>query len=461
VKTKIVPSSWLHRDDRRFDAGPYTSGALEAKVRIEEIQGPKDRLISLTSGYNGGIFNGPQFSRNWVDDIEHGVPFLGSSSMLLADLAELPLLRKRDSESPKLAYLRISVGTTLISCSGTIGRMVYVRPDMDGMWTSQDIMKVVPDPSRVPAGYIYAFLSGKFGRPLVTSGTYGAIIQHIEPEHIADLPVPRLGAALEGEVDALVKRAADARSKAAELLGRAQEMIRGLFPSQGKTGRHLWSQVSSSRLQSRLDAYYYSDDCATARRSFDEASRDRRKLGEVADISIPGIFKRRYADDSKFGVPYITGGDVFEIAPTSERYLMMSVADRYGLTVSKGTILIQEAGQLGGLIGRSVLVGEYLDGFAVSNNMVRLISRSEEDTGYLLALLSTPEGVRLVSREAAGSSIPHLEVNRVRDIEIPWPSQEFRCKVGAEVVQAQEMRDRACVDEARARTLVEDAIESH
>ena len=263
MKTKTVPSSWLHRDDRRFDAGPYTSGALEAKVRLEEIRAPKDRLASLTSGYNGGIFNGPQFSRNWVDDVKHGVPFLGSSSMLLADLSKLPLLRKRDAESPKLAYLRISPGTTLISCSGTIGRMVYARPDMEGMWTSQDIMKVVADPGRVPSGYIYAFLSGKFGVPLVTSGTYGAIIQHIEPEHIADLPVPRLGDEIEQRVHKLTEEAAVLRVQANQMLSwaiAATLKIWGVEDLSSDGSSHPDVQiVSVSRLASfsRFDASFY------------------------------------------------------------------------------------------------------------------------------------------------------------------------------------------------------------
>ncbi len=75
----------------------------------------------------------------------------------------------------------------MITCSGTIGRMTYVRPDMDGIWSSQDVLKVVPNPECIPPGYLYAFLSSRYGVPLVVSGTYGAIIQHIEPEHIADL----------------------------------------------------------------------------------------------------------------------------------------------------------------------------------------------------------------------------------------------------------------------------------
>src|SRR5262249_54057446 len=152
---------------------------------LEKIRFKKEPLRSLTAGHNGGIYNGPMFRRNYVESAEHGVPFLTSGSMLKADLSDLPFLRRRDAESHKLSFLRLTAGTTMISCSGTIGRMVYARPDMEGMWASQDILKVVPQTSRIPSGYLHAFLTGKFGVPLITSGTYGAIIQHIEPEHIA------------------------------------------------------------------------------------------------------------------------------------------------------------------------------------------------------------------------------------------------------------------------------------
>jgi type I restriction enzyme, S subunit len=217
MKVKTIPSGWMRRDGR-LDCGPYMAGALEAKIRLEEMGCRKDRLADLTAGHDGGIYKGPMFSRNFVDDPRYGVPFLGSSSMLRADLSDLPLLRKRDAHSAKLACLRIEPGMTLISRSGTIGRMVYARPDMADMWSSEDILKVVPDPSKVPPGYLYAFLSSKFGVPLVTSGTYGAIIQHIEPEHIADLPVPRLGEEIERRAHELVEQAAYAFTNYADLM---------------------------------------------------------------------------------------------------------------------------------------------------------------------------------------------------------------------------------------------------
>ena len=304
MRTKTIPGSWLHRDGRRFDAGPYTSGALEAKVRLEELSVRKDGLADLTSGYNGGIFNGPQFSRNWVKSADYGVPFLGSSSMLMADLSNLPLLRRRDAESAKLSYLRISPGTTLISCSGTIGRMVYVRPDMDGMWTSQHIMKIVPDPQRIPPGYLYAFLSGKFGVPLVTSGTYGAIIQHIEPQHIADVPVPRLGPEIEEQTHGLIEQAGYLRSVASAT---RRELICMTESELGWDRRPLYSDpvsIPSRLIQRRLDAFHHSPSIVSGRASLRVSDGDR--MGNVVEeVFEPNRGARRKVDDLSYGVPFL------------------------------------------------------------------------------------------------------------------------------------------------------------
>jgi type I restriction enzyme S subunit len=461
MKTKTIPASWIQRDGHRLDSGPYMSGAFEAKIHLEKLSVPKEPLHALTSGHDGGIFNGPQFSRRWVNDPEYGVPFVGSSSMLRADLSHLPLLRKKDAYSNKLSFLRLEQGMTLISCSGTIGRMVYVRPDMAGMWSSQDIIKVVPNPQKILPGYLYAYLSSKFGVPLVVGGTYGAIIQHIEPHHIAELPVPRLGDEVELEAHKLVANAATNRSQAIELLRDAQNIFSDLlgFRDVQQQSSDLWTSISTSRLKNRLDAYYYSDRCLTARRVFDAAKCKNKPLESVAEVFIPGIFKRRYVDDPQFGYPYITWTDVFQIAASSDRLLMKQVTKEYELLVKKGMILIQEAGQLDGLIGRSVAVGNQLDGFAVSNNMVRVTAKEEGDIGYLYTVLSSSPGVTLISREAAGSSIPHLEIGRVRQIEIPWAENTMRQTIGGFVIEARDLRDQACELESQAVTLVEQTIE--
>lgn len=460
MKTKVISSSWLERDGRRLDCNPYMSGALEAKVLLEGLRARKDALRDVTLNGMAGIFNGPRFARTYVDEPQYGVPFLGSTDILNVDLTNLPLLSKKQvAANPRLV---VHAGWTLITCSGTIGRMAYARPDMTGMAGSQHFMRVVPDTDKIPPGYLYAYLSSKFGVPMIVGGTYGAIIQHIEPGHIADLPIPRLSKSVEQRAHDLVTRAANARSEAVSLLAQAHALFIELLSlpepkSQTAYASPYIAGASSSQFVRRGDAYYYAPLNTDARRAFDSA-KIVATLGEVADVFIPGIFKRQYASDPAYGVPYITGADVFQLAPTSEQYLLKRIANDMGLVLRKGMIVIQEAGQLGGLIGRSVLVGDHLDNFACSNNMVRVTAKNENDTGYLYAVLASAYGVRLVSREAAGSSIPHIEAGRVRGLSIPWPEKAVRKRIGGLVMEAQRLRDEAVLADSEARTIVEDAI---
>ena len=394
---------------------------------------------------------------------EYGVPFLSSTDILQADLSCLSLISQRVvEENPKLI---IHKDWSLITRSGSIGRMAYTRPDMGGMACSEDVLRVAPDPNRILPGYLYAFLSSKFGKSLVVGRTYGAIIPHIEPHHIADLRVPRLGEKVGTGAHKLMQNAAESRTRASELLVESQRLLLAKLkmphpkPAQSYE-RPLINGCSAQDFRGRGDAFYYSPVNRDARKAFDRAKcQQLAPLGKVAEVFIPGIFKRLYADDPTYGYPYITGADVFQLAPTSDKYLLKQIAEGQRLVLRKGMIVIQEAGQLGGLIGRSVQVGRYLDGFACTNNMARVIPNCEHDAGYLFAVLSSEYGVRLIAREAAGSSIPHLEQSRVAAIEIPWPDEDMRAEIRQLALEARDLRDKANEEESAARQLIESTIE--
>jgi len=460
-----VMASWMESNQRRLDGSPYLSGAFEAKVILGKL--PKERqsdLWEVTEGGRRGIYHAGRERRTYVDDPKYGVPFLGSTDILAADLSWLPLISKKQVKENPL--FTVQEGWTLITRSGTVGRMAYVRPDMAGMACTEHVMRVVPDRTKIPPGYLYAYLSSKFGVPLVVSGTYGAIIQHIEPHHIADLPVPRLGNAVEAEVNESIEQAAKNRVKASQLLREASEDVLHHFNLKIPKPFHKYPRpsttvASSNTLNQRLDGYYYAQWNKDAYESFDSvASSQKALLGDVtADVYIPGIFKRAYTEDPEFGYPYITGADVYYMAPTSDRYILKQIAENYRLVLRDGMILVQDSGQLGGLIGRPANVGRYLDGFACTNNMVRIVPHSKDDQGFIFAVLNTDYGIRLLMREATGSSIPHLEEKRVRRIQIPWADAETRKRLGQKVVQAIELRDTACDLETKARLLVESSIE--
>jgi len=55
-QVKTIPSTWLENNGRRLDCGPYMSGAIEARELLKNH--PNECLKELTTGHNGGIFNG-------------------------------------------------------------------------------------------------------------------------------------------------------------------------------------------------------------------------------------------------------------------------------------------------------------------------------------------------------------------------------------------------------------------
>lgn len=459
MREKLVPSAWLEKEGRRLDCGPYLSGAIEAKLRLQKLSAKKEPLHSLTSGHEGGIYNGPQFVRNYVSDPQYGIPFLTSSSMLMADFSRVDLLRKQDALSSRLNFLRLDEGMTLISCSGTIGRMVYARPDMVGMWSSQDVLKVVPDPAKIPPGYLHAFLASRFGVPLVVGGTYGAIILHIEPQHIWDLPVPRLGDKMEEQIHSLVQKSAVLRREAMRALRAARSRFdRYKAPVTAVETSPRISLVNASSVCKRMDAAFH-DPQATSVEKIVKAGA-HTTVGEFCEqVFLPGIFKRIHVEDPKFGAPYYSGASLFWIEPLPKGILSRRTTLFQDVLLKAGTILVQAFGQEGGLIGRLAWVGEHLDGATTTHMLVRLRAHDQSLAGWLWAFLDSDPGYTLLRRLPYGGSIPHLDEAVTRSVVLPLAEDAEMRKVSADVLRALDQRDEALTLERRARRLVEEAIE--
>ncbi|MFM2123816.1 MAG: hypothetical protein RL328_267 [Acidobacteriota bacterium] len=132
----------------RLDTKPYVGGALETKVLLEGLSLPKKKLDDVTAG----IYHAGRESRQWVDSPEYGVPFISGSDLQKTDLSGLPYLSKQQVAG-KPSFL-VRKGYTLITRSGTIGKMAYCRGEMDGMACSEHVMRVVPDTNKIPPGYL-------------------------------------------------------------------------------------------------------------------------------------------------------------------------------------------------------------------------------------------------------------------------------------------------------------------
>lgn len=459
---KVVPISWIEKQARRLDCGPYMSGAMEARELLRQLSARKDHLQDLTDGGISGIINAGRITRLWVEDNQHGYPFLSSTDILQADLSNISHIAK--SVARQNSQLLIKDCWTLITRSGTIGRMAYARADMNGMACTEDVLRVIPDETKVKPGYIYAYLCTKFGVPLVVSGTYGSIITHLEPHHIADLPVPRLGAAEEQAHD-LVQSAADLRVEAAELLETAGRMVNEQFgfPEKLALSHRVFScsVAPSTLVLKRLEATFHDAVAQESDRLIAGVPRKDEFSTLGIAISETGRLKQVFVDE-EYGAPFLTSGEIFRQRYEPTRFLSNRLLpDESEWATQEGDLLLARSGQVGGIIGRGVWADRRFAGGCVSVDVLRLSAQNSHILpGYLYAyLFLTDVGYRQLIRTAAGSSIPHLSAPDVSRLLIPRCDSALEAEINELVWNAGHKRAEAQEKEDQARTLVERTIE--
>jgi type I restriction enzyme S subunit len=462
---------WFDRQGLRLDAKPYLSGAFATQQLLERLTVENVPLREVTAGHAGGIYNGPQFRRVYITDPDHSVPFVGSKDMMVADLSTLPRLRKSDAESSSLHYLRLEPGMTLISCSGfNAGRRAYVRPDMAGYWSSQDVLKVVPDPDRIGSGYLYAFLASRFGEALVKGTVYGSAVKHIEPYHIDGLPVPRFGEAVEKEIHELMESAATLRAASQRGLSDA---TRDLFETAG--------------LEDLLDLRWHEEGRdlgfaqtglnATTLRALNFQPRARRivrRLKKVEHVTLGEICQGgQLSRGLRF--PRIDGepGDTYSYRLVGQRQAFWLRPE--GRWISKAhtskevlaedeTVLIAAQGTLGDneVYSRALFVTGSWRSFAFSEHFLRVRPGLADFSGaYLFAFLRSEPAFRVLRSMSAGGKQQDIHEELRGALPVPVLTKVDRDRIAKGVREAHRQRDEADHKEDQAIAVLEGAVAQH
>lgn len=455
MKAKTVPSRWIPETSYRLSAAPHLSSSREARGLLEKLE--TSDLIDLTGNGKHGIFNGPRFARKWTEHSDYGTPLLSGSEILSIDQSDAPLIL--NSQVEKMPEMILQEGTTLITSYGTVGRTAYTRKDMAGKVGSDNVMKVIPDSTKIASGYLFAFLSSKFGVPLTTVGTTGGTIPFLPPERLFDLPVPRLGAEIEGEIHRLVEEAAELRATANVLIEEVKNQFDSLIsdvqldmPSPRVTG------IKSSAIQKRFDAQFHDIVVQQIKDKIQES--EHSTVGDwCSTIFLPGIFKRIHIESEEFGTPYYTGASLFWLEPQAKGLLSRQTSKFDEVFLEQGTILVQAFGQDGGLTGRSVWVGENLDKTTTTHMLVRLRANTQEDTAYLYGYLQSDAAYKQIACLTYGGSIPHFDEAGISTVLIPLFEKSVRKQIADKTLTAMQNRDKALALERQARTSLEQAIE--
>lgn len=463
MRVKTVSSALLQSEGRRLDCGPYMSGAPEAKLALSKLRVAKVPLASVTRG-GAGIFNGGRFARTYVTEARDGVPFLGSTDILMGDLSGVP--RIAASQAARDPGQLLQPYWSLITRSGTVGRMAFSRPDMRGVMASEHVLRVAADPERIPPGYLHAYLRSKFGVPLIVSGTYGAIIQHIEPQHIAGLPVPRLGKSVEGRADELVIASANLLSK---FQADVNSATKRLFESVGLED----ITAADWHLMGRDLGFSIAAPSVDSLRALNFTPRFQRLVKAVkaaphkvlGDLVVPGTLQRgarfkRIDAAPEYSFQLVGQRELFWVKPEG-RWIAKSAAGK-DVLVEPGTILVAARGTL----GESELYcrGEFIWGpatrIAYSEDLLRVIADPEKmPSGCLYAFMRSETAFRMLRSISTGTKLQDHHRVMLAALPVPLPAPKVQEEIHSLVVDAYEARHKAVVLEDQAIALVEDAIE--
>ncbi len=183
------------------------------------------------------VYNGPRFKRPYADIGVTSGPtirkyFTGTAlTQLNSDNVKYLDSSKASSQVKKqLDALTIHQGYILVSDSGTLGRVTYALSQHDGHVATNNLIRIVVDD--VPLrGYLYEFLQSELGQSLMLKNAYGTNQEHLEPDIIADIPIPvpkdrtvieKIGNAVIASIDELERSIASsnsAKSMLSESLG--------------------------------------------------------------------------------------------------------------------------------------------------------------------------------------------------------------------------------------------------
>lgn len=325
--------------------------------------------------------------------------------------------------------LKAHKGQILMTRSGTVGNCSLVSNTLCGKTLSDDIIRITCN-NPEETGYLYAFLKAKTGRSLIHTNEYGAVISHIEPEHLKAIPVPIPPHELIKKIHDLVIRSFELRDESNILLDEAEKLlnsalnlsdIANIQPNYFDKNKDLRNySVNLSSIAGRLDASFHVPIVDAILRHLKQQDVEITCIGDPRvskKIVLPGRFARVYVEEGQ-GIPFFGGKQLYELDPSNKKYLSLKHhADRIKdqLTLEENMIMIT----CSGTIGKTALVPKHWAGWTANQHIIRVMPSSTGIAGYLYVFLATDYGKELITKFTYGSVVDEIDDQHVASIPFP------------------------------------------
>ena len=448
MKYNVVNTKNVH-STQRFDPSFHLSDAITLREKVENVPFEKVSIADATEN----VFLGNIFSRIFVKDAEHGIPYLAASDTVLANLDTGRYLSKKQASI--LSYLMLKKDWIVVTCSGTIGNVTYTNSSFENHIATHDLIRIVPNDEKNLRGYLYAFLASKYGYNQLTQSQFGGVVKHINAEHVRNIKVPCFAEFFQEEVNDLVQEAARLRENASDALEYAIGYFDTLLLMPFKES--CLGKVSSKEILTSINKRFEASFHISEGKDIDKYIKEHyewKSLGEVcSNISRPDIFKRYYV---KKGITFLGGADIFLATPDSEKRLSSKkTANIEALMIKEGTILLPRSGTIGNVAWAHAGHAQKL----ASEHVIRITPNDILRAGYVYAFLASKYGKKLIQRYIFGSVIQHVEPPHLKLIPVPIIDKKVMDDIHDKVMVYSSAMGKAIEYERKAITMVEQEIE--
>lgn len=452
VRFCTVKLSEVIQHGNRLEASVFDVDSMHARQAIFNGKFPVTTIKNLADSYVRG-----RFKRIWVEKSD--LPIYQPSAIV--DINPAPDGYISANTETNIDALRVHAGQVLLTCSGTIGKVSFVSKTLDNKIFSHDLLRITAK-NDFDAGYIYTFLKSKFGNQILLTNSYGAVITHIEPEHLEKVPIPNAPAPLKEKIHKLIVESYNLRDESNALIDAATKILveeLQLPPLENFDNPKNFS-VSVKDLFGRFDASYHLPLVGKIVNHLKNHAAELTTIGDnriSKDVILPGRFKRVYVAEG-YGRIFIGGKQIHELDPSNKKYLSnVHHGDRISkqLELHENYILIT----CSGTIGKVAIVPKHWESWAASQHIIRVVPANEKIAGYIYIYLNSEYGAALIKKETYGAVVDEIDDKQVSEIPIPLLKDALaQDKINSMALMANEKRHKAYKLEQAALKIFEEEI---
>ena len=465
---KIGVTSTKHFASMAFRIDPSLHLSEGLQVREELAKSPYE-LITIKDA-SEKVFYGNIFSRVFVKDKEHGKTYLAASDTVLANIETGRYLSNKQSN--QLKYLWLQKNWILVTCSGTLGNVIYTNSTFEDKIATHDLIRIVPNDNHILRGVVYAFLAGKYGYYQITQSQFGGVVKHINDKDVRSILIPNFPDTFQKEVDDLIQESARLREEAADMLSEAERLLktsanlRDLTPEDYDyfgprgAGREVSCFVRKRKdiTTTTFNAFNLSERIRKTRAAMTCTTRPLREVllgGDTfSSCSVPSIEVK-----PEHGIMFINQKDIFDNIIKGKWVSKRNVS--LDKLVEYGEVIVACDGTLGEneLFCRALFANEDLQGALISTHFIRMKTNNIVSPGYLFTWLNSDYGFRFIRNCQAGTKLCHPIPTMFLDIPVPIISPDIVNEIDQLVKEAHTKRYKANENERKAIRMVEEEIE--